>query len=210
MRPPRPWPSWRRAMSRSIASRSSSSPAGRPSTMVVSPGPWDSPAVTMRSGTAGILDARRARACAGGATSRAGAPPRPARPAGRRARRWPSTRAGRAWRPCRAAVVGPAQRPAAAEVPAQRAGARLARRAGRPGLARRGRGLVNDAEQVELVGLGHGAARGVLDVEELGVALVQGHGLAVGRVGLAGAVALRLSRSSRPGTPRRLPAPRPR
>ena len=33
MRPPRPWPSCRRAMSRSIASWSSSSPAGRPSTM---------------------------------------------------------------------------------------------------------------------------------------------------------------------------------
>ena len=45
MRPPRPWPSWRRAMSRSMASRSSSSPAGRPSTMHVRPGPCDSPAV---------------------------------------------------------------------------------------------------------------------------------------------------------------------
>ena len=46
IRPPRPWPSWRRAMSRSSASRSSSRPAGMPSTIVVSPGPWDSPAVT--------------------------------------------------------------------------------------------------------------------------------------------------------------------
>ena len=52
---PRPWPSWRRAMSRSISSRSSSSPAGSPSTMQVRPGPWDSPAVMTRSGTAGIL-----------------------------------------------------------------------------------------------------------------------------------------------------------
>ena len=45
MRPPRPWPSWRRAMSASIASRSSSRPAGRPSTTQVRPGPCDSPAV---------------------------------------------------------------------------------------------------------------------------------------------------------------------
>src|SRR5215218_8773473 len=57
MRPPRPWPSWRRAMSRSIAARSSSRPAGRPSTMQVRPGPWDSPAVTTRSGTPKILRA---------------------------------------------------------------------------------------------------------------------------------------------------------
>jgi hypothetical protein len=32
-------------MSPSMDSRSSSSPAGRPSTMQVRPGPWDSPAV---------------------------------------------------------------------------------------------------------------------------------------------------------------------
>jgi hypothetical protein len=38
IRPPRPWPSWRRAMSRSSASRSSSSPAGMPSTIATSPG----------------------------------------------------------------------------------------------------------------------------------------------------------------------------
>src|SRR5690242_19122260 len=60
MRPPRPWPSWRRAMSASIASWSSASPAGRPSTMQVSPGPWDSPAVTTRSGTRGTLRPPRA------------------------------------------------------------------------------------------------------------------------------------------------------
>src|SRR5215210_1175798 len=51
MRPPRPWPSWRRAMSALIASGSSSRPAGSPSTMHVSPGPCDSPAVIRRSGT---------------------------------------------------------------------------------------------------------------------------------------------------------------
>src|SRR4051794_5579190 len=42
-------------MSRSISARSSSSPAGRPSTTHVSPGPWDSPAVITRSVTARIL-----------------------------------------------------------------------------------------------------------------------------------------------------------
>src|SRR3954468_4246588 len=48
MRPPRPCPSWRRAMSASSASRSSSSPAGMPSTIATSPGPCDSPAVVNR------------------------------------------------------------------------------------------------------------------------------------------------------------------
>ena len=48
IRPPRPWPSWRRAMSRSSASRSSSSPAGMPSTIATRPGPCDSPAVVKR------------------------------------------------------------------------------------------------------------------------------------------------------------------
>ena len=46
IRPPRPWPSWRRAMSRLIASRSSCRPAGSPSSTQVRPGPCDSPAVT--------------------------------------------------------------------------------------------------------------------------------------------------------------------
>src|SRR4051794_19228695 len=55
MRPPRPWPSWRRAMSPLIASAVSSSPAGRPSTMQVRPGPCDSPAVMRRSSTAPSL-----------------------------------------------------------------------------------------------------------------------------------------------------------
>src|SRR3954452_24757862 len=59
MRPPRPWPSWRRAMSALIAPGSSSSPAGRPSTMQVRPGPWDSPAVIRRSDTPGSLGGRR-------------------------------------------------------------------------------------------------------------------------------------------------------
>src|SRR5215211_291108 len=48
IRPPRPWPSWRRARSASMSSGRSSSPAGSPSTIAVSPGPWDSPAVTNR------------------------------------------------------------------------------------------------------------------------------------------------------------------
>src|SRR5215210_4518942 len=49
MRPPRPWPSWRRARSRSMSSGRSSRPAGRPSTTAVRPGPCDSPAVVKRS-----------------------------------------------------------------------------------------------------------------------------------------------------------------
>src|SRR5215207_2110493 len=52
MRPPRPCPSCRRARSRSMSSGRSSSPAGRPSTIAVSPGPWDSPAVVKRRDTA--------------------------------------------------------------------------------------------------------------------------------------------------------------
>src|SRR3954447_24805758 len=49
IRPPRPWPSWRRARSRSMSSGASSRPAGRPSTTAVRPGPCDSPAVVKRS-----------------------------------------------------------------------------------------------------------------------------------------------------------------
>src|SRR3954464_6387671 len=49
MRPPRPWPSWRRARSRSMSSGRSSRPAGGPSTTAVRPGPCDSPAVVKRS-----------------------------------------------------------------------------------------------------------------------------------------------------------------
>src|SRR3954452_4487974 len=52
MRPPRPWPSWRRARSRSMSSGRSSRPAGSPSTTAVSPGPCDPPAVVKRSAIA--------------------------------------------------------------------------------------------------------------------------------------------------------------
>ena len=55
IRPPRPWPSWRRghvAVDRLLVS---SRPAGSPSTIVVRPGPCDSPAVTTFNGTAEIL-----------------------------------------------------------------------------------------------------------------------------------------------------------
>ena len=49
IRPPRPWPSWRRARSASMSSGATSRPAGRPSTTATRPGPWDSPAVVKRS-----------------------------------------------------------------------------------------------------------------------------------------------------------------
>src|SRR5881227_211016 len=52
MRPPRPCPSCRRARSRSMSSGESSSPAGRPSSTAVRPGPCDSPAVVKRSAIA--------------------------------------------------------------------------------------------------------------------------------------------------------------
>src|SRR5215212_2976454 len=61
IRPPRPCPSWRRARSRSRSSGLSSSPAGRPSTTAVRPGPCDSPAVVKRSAI-GRLPYRRSRA----------------------------------------------------------------------------------------------------------------------------------------------------
>ena len=48
-------------MSRLTASRSSARPAGRPSTIVVRPGPWLSPAVMTRSDTPGSLRGLRAR-----------------------------------------------------------------------------------------------------------------------------------------------------
>src|SRR5438045_1584661 len=48
MRPPRPWPSWRRAMSALRSCGVTSRPAGSPSTMHVRPGPCDSPAVMRR------------------------------------------------------------------------------------------------------------------------------------------------------------------
>src|SRR3954470_13707767 len=52
IRPPRPCPSWRRARSRLMSSGVSSSPAGRPSSTAVRPGPCDSPAVVKRSAIA--------------------------------------------------------------------------------------------------------------------------------------------------------------
>src|SRR5689334_9189071 len=70
MRPPRPWPSWRRAMSRLTASRSSSRPAGRPSTTQVRPGPWDSPAVTTRIEDIQAASLRPAPPSAGGGEAR--------------------------------------------------------------------------------------------------------------------------------------------
>src|SRR5829696_2322703 len=48
MRPPRPWPSWRRARSWSMSSGARRSPAGSPSRRAIRPGPWDSPAVVKR------------------------------------------------------------------------------------------------------------------------------------------------------------------
>src|SRR3954452_21531193 len=61
IRPPRPWPSWRRARSRSTSSGRSSRPAGRPSSTAVRPGPCDSPAVVKRSAI-GLLPYWRGRA----------------------------------------------------------------------------------------------------------------------------------------------------
>ena len=51
----RPYPCWRRSRSRSIASRSSTSPAGRPVTIATSAGPCDSPAVVSARVTSGRL-----------------------------------------------------------------------------------------------------------------------------------------------------------
>src|SRR5689334_4602798 len=142
MRPPRPWPSWRRARSRSTDSRSSSSPAGRPSTIVVRPGPWDSPAVTMRSGTPRVysrgvpvplqeLEAAQERGDAAPELVGAGA------------------------------LGGGARDP-------HHGGLRAV--AGLRGANRGGQGPLGgvDRDHVELVGRGHGA-RVVEDVEELGL-----------------------------------------
>src|SRR5262249_54157788 len=52
----RPYPCWRRLRSASIASRSSSSPAGSPVTIATSAGPCDSPAVATRRGMRQSLD----------------------------------------------------------------------------------------------------------------------------------------------------------
>ena len=88
IRPPRPWPSWRRAMSRSSASRSSSSPAGRPSTIATSPGPCDSPAVVKLKSTARLVSGLRLTAARRGqapdARPGSGAPARSLRSSGPR------------------------------------------------------------------------------------------------------------------------------
>ncbi len=76
IRPPRPWPSCRRAMSRSSASRSSSRPAGMPSTIATRPGPCDSPAVVKRKpliAAKAIRRGRGPRGRGGRATARAAA-----------------------------------------------------------------------------------------------------------------------------------------
>src|SRR3954453_1778030 len=72
IRPPRPWPSWRRARSASMSSGRRSSPAGNPSTMAVSPGPWDSPAVTNRKDMAPTPYKRGCGRQVGGGTAASG------------------------------------------------------------------------------------------------------------------------------------------
>src|SRR6185369_10107694 len=61
MRPPRPYPCWRRAISRLMRSRSRRTPAGMPVTMTVSCGPCDSPALTKRKRDMGAILSRGAR-----------------------------------------------------------------------------------------------------------------------------------------------------
>src|SRR5215212_861919 len=174
IRPPRPWPSWRRAMSSLTASRSSSSPAGRPSTIVVRPGPWLSPAVMTRSDTRGSL----LRLPAWSPTLRLPQPGGQVRDG--RAQGVPAALEGAARGveaiPGRSVVRG-------ARTDDARAGARA-----RAGLGGRGGPALVDLEQVELVLLGDGAGL-VLDVEELGLAGPQADRLAVVGPGHALAVA---------------------
>src|SRR5436190_102047 len=68
-------------MSALMAAWLSASPAGRPSTMAVSPGPWLSPAVMTRSGTAARI-CGRVRGPAGGPRAERGLAPRGARGGG--------------------------------------------------------------------------------------------------------------------------------
>src|SRR4051794_22775406 len=191
MRPPRPWPSWRLAMSALIASGSSSSPAGRPSTMQVRRGPWDPPAVIRRSDTPKSLGGRRVRPGArGGLRLEVG--PRDARGLGDDGL---VGLLGQLVQPPGLRVVAVTQRPVAGDPGAQDHAA--LRRDGSPGplglLGVRRRGLA-DLEDVELVLL----ARSVLAdhailagyVEELGLALADVDGLAGGARRPAGAVAL--------------------
>ena len=55
-RAPLPYPRWRRASWASICAAASGSPAGHPSTMALSAGPWDSPAVKNRMGPPKLED----------------------------------------------------------------------------------------------------------------------------------------------------------
>src|SRR5512132_956552 len=181
MRPPRPWPSWRRAMSALMASESSSSPAGRPSTMQVRPGPWDSPAVIRRTDTPRSLGGRRVRPGARcGLRLEVG--PRGARGLGDDGL---VGLLGQLLQPPGLRVVAVAQRPVAGDPGAQDHAA-LGRDAG-PGLLGllgvRRRGLV-DLDHVELVLLartvGGDLAAVVGHVEELGLALAEADRLAGG------------------------------
>src|SRR3954464_9542008 len=180
MRPPRPWPSWRRAMSALMASGSSSSPAGRPSTMQVRPGPWDSPAGIRRSDTPRSLGGRRVGPGArGGLRLEVG-------PRGARGLRDDGLVGllGQPVQPPRLRVVAVAQRTVAGDPGAQDHAALL--RDARPGLRGllgvRRRGLV-ELEHVELVlrtrrPLGP-LADAAGQVEELGLALADVDGLAL-------------------------------
>src|SRR5205823_12816462 len=86
MRPPRPWPSCRRARSRLRSPGASSRSAGRPSSTAVRPGPCDSPAVVKRSAIAPLsLPAAQPRLALrdeGGELEQAGEPVHEGRPAG--------------------------------------------------------------------------------------------------------------------------------
>src|SRR4051812_3231555 len=182
MRPPRPWPSWRRAMSRSIASRSSTRPAGRPSTTQVRPGPCDSPAVMSFSAIG-----RRSVWMASGSLG-AGGLPGPDRQPGQGARDVGRRGGGGAVvRGARLALLGRADEHAAVGQPAVGRGALEGRAADAMGLAqnvgagvgvalvgRRGggrgaRALLEHLDDVELVLDGLAVDR---EVEELGVALL--------------------------------------
>src|SRR4051794_39019341 len=191
MRPPRPWPSWRRCMSRPIASRSSASPAGRPSTMHVRPGPWDSPAVMRRR------DAMRPDTLLAGdwsAPGRAGEARRVRRAQARAARVRRGDRAAGVAGHEGAALVGAdvathALVALGLELPDDVLGVLvdLARSLRGSGLARDL--VVEDLDEVELVL--HDARVALGDVEELRVAGLHLDRVALGRVRLAGAVARR-------------------
>src|SRR3954447_1324887 len=191
MRPPRPWPSWRRAMSALMASGSSSSPAGRTSTMQVRPGPGDSPAVIRRSDTPRSLGGRRVGPGArGGLRLEVG-------PRGVRGLRDDGLVGllGQLVQPPGLRVVAIVQRPVAGDPGAQDHAALL--RDARPGL----RGLLG-VRRRGLVGLEHGelvlgarrpvggVAAAVGHVEELGLALADVDRRALVARGMAVPVAL--------------------